>query len=47
RVYVSGQRTFTSGDGAIGYNIAGLTYEITLPFSVQVDRPLARPMPNL
>jgi hypothetical protein len=47
RVYVSGQRTFNSGDGAIGYNIAGLTYEITMPFSVQVDRPLARPMPSV
>lgn len=44
RVYVSGQRSVRNGVGT-GPGAGGITYEITLPFQVRVDRPLAQAMP--
>lgn len=42
KLYVSGQRSSTaSPDTGTAPNGGGVTYEITMPFSVRVDRPLA------
>jgi len=40
RIYVSGQRSLRNGAPA-GFRTGGITYEIQMPFSVRVDRPLA------
>lgn len=40
KIYVSGQRSLRDGV-ATGPNAGGITYEITMPFTVRVDRPLA------
>ena len=41
RVYVSSQRALLNGAPA-SFRTGGVTYEITMPFSVRVNRPLAR-----
>ena len=41
RVYVSSQRALLNGAPA-AFRTGGVTYEITMPFSVRVNRPLAR-----
>ena len=41
RLYVSSQRALLNGVPA-GFRTGGVTYEITMPFSVRVNRPLAR-----
>lgn len=45
RIYVSSQRAGLQGSPA-AFGLGGVTYEITMPFSVRVDLPLARPMPT-
>ena len=52
RIYVSGQRTLAGGfnpggvlpGSPIPTRAAGVTYEITMPFSVRVAPPIARPL---
>lgn len=54
RFYVSGQRSRPLGifppelepGSPIPTRVAGVTYEITMPFTVSVDPPLARPLPG-
>lgn len=41
KIYVSGQRSLRNGTTAGLPASAGITYEIKMPFSVRVDRPLA------
>ncbi len=43
RFYVSGQRSLRNGL-TTAFGAGGITYEIRMPFSVRVDRPLARPL---
>lgn len=40
RIYVSGQRSLRNG-ASTAFNAGGITYEIQMPFTVNVDRPLA------
>ncbi len=47
RIYVSGQRSYSNGTSVMGFNVAGVTYEITMPFQVRVDRPMAKAMPGV
>lgn len=44
RIYVSGQRSLPMG-GPAAFRLGGVTYEITMPFSVRVDYPMAGRMP--
>ena len=52
RIYVSGQRSRPLGifppelepGSLIPTRVAGVTYEIQMPFSVRVDRPMAKPL---
>lgn len=43
RLYVSSQRALRNGQPRL-FGLGGVTYEITLPFAVRVDPPLARAM---
>ncbi|WP_165831353.1 alkaline phosphatase PhoX [Abyssibacter profundi] len=45
RLYVSSQRAGLQGTPA-AFGLGGVTYEITLPFRVRVNLPLAQPMPS-
>ena len=45
RLYVSGPRSLRNGAPA-AFRTGGITYEIRMPFSVRVDRPLAQPLPT-
>jgi hypothetical protein len=45
KIYVSGQRSLRNGVAPGTPATAGITYEITMPFTVRVDRPLAQAMP--
>jgi sugar lactone lactonase YvrE len=45
KIYVSGQRSLRNGASAGAPASAGITYEITMPFTVRVDRPLAQALP--
>ena len=43
RLYLSSQRAARLGK-TTGYGKGGITYEITMPFKVRVNRPLAQPL---
>lgn len=45
RLYVSSQRAGLQGTPA-AFRLGGVTYEITMPFRVRVNLPLAQPMPS-
>ena len=45
RLYVSNQRALRDGTG-VTFGMGGVVYEITMPFAVRVNPPLAQPMPS-
>ena len=44
RLYVSNQRALRDGTG-VSFGMGGVVYEITMPFAVRVNPPLAQAMP--
>ena len=44
RLYVSGQRSLRNGE-SVSFGQGGIVYEITMPFAVRVNPPIARAMP--
>ena len=44
RIYVANQRATRNG-GTANFGTGGVVYEITMPFAVRVNPPLARPLP--
>ncbi|MDX1668967.1 MAG: hypothetical protein R3194_06090, partial [Limnobacter sp.] len=45
RIYVSSQRALRDGQG-VQFGMGGVTYEITMPFKVNTNAPLARKLPT-